>query len=239
MQPSGLRPSPTDAAAETGRWATSHRDVAAPVGEPSKQPASGLQKAKSRLPLWGRWIRVSEDGEGSPPEACRRPSLASPFGGGGLALARRERAARQRLAEGQVSPPPLGEVPPQGDGEGSPPEACRRPSLASPFGGRWCPVGTVQRLVSAAASVGDGRSPLGCITRAGRRECPRRGRRGQPASGTSPKQSLFALTYRPAVPYNQTTSWGSSLLGLPSGNVNTLANAWYCLKKRDSWKTSI
>ena len=52
------------------------------------------------------------------------------------------------------------------------------PSLASPFGGRWCPVGTVQRLVSAAASVGDGRSPLGCITRAGRRECPRRGRRG-------------------------------------------------------------
>ena len=45
------------------------------------------------------------------------------------------------------------------------------PSLASPFGGRWCPVGTVQRLVSAAASVGDGRSPLGCITRAGRREC--------------------------------------------------------------------
>ena len=113
------------------------------------------------------------------------------------------------------------------------------PSLASPFGGRWCPMGTVQRLVSAAASVGDGRSPLGCITRAGRRECPRRGRRGQPASGTSPKQSLFALTYRPAVPYNQTTSWGSSLLGLPSGNVNTLAIAWYCLKKRDSWKTSI
>ena len=35
MQPSGLRPSPTDAAAETGRWATSHRDVAAPKGEPS------------------------------------------------------------------------------------------------------------------------------------------------------------------------------------------------------------
>ena len=177
-----------------GSWAASRRLAlsvtanavpAPPKGEPSKQPARGLQKAKSCLPLWGRWTRVSEDGEGSPPEACRRPSLASPFGG------------------------------------------------------RWCPVGTVQRLVSAAASVGDGRSPLGCITRAGRRECPRRGRRGQPASGPSPKQSLFALTYRPAVPYNQTTSWGSSLLGLPSGNVNTLANAWYCLKKRDSWKTSI
>ena len=177
-----------------GSWAASRRLAlsvtanavpAPPKGEPSKQPARGLQKAKSCLPLWGRWTRVSEDGEGSPPEACRRPSLASPFGG------------------------------------------------------RWCPVGTVQRLVSAAASVGDGRSPLGCITRAGRRECPRRGRRGGGASGTSPKQSLFALTYRPAVPYNHTTSWGSSLLGLPSGNVNTLANAWYCLKKRDSWKTSI
>ena len=56
MQPSGLRPSPTDAAAETGRWATSHRDVAAPKGE---------------------------------------PSLASPLGGGGLALARTERASCQ------------------------------------------------------------------------------------------------------------------------------------------------
>ena len=66
------------------------------------------------------------------------------------------------------------------------------PSLASPFGGRWCPVGTVQRLVSAAASVGDGRSPLGCITRAGRRECPpREGGEGKPlarspASGKPP-----------------------------------------------------
>ena len=59
------------------------------------------------------------------------------------------------------------------------------PSLASPFGGRWCPVGTVQRLVSAAASVGDGRSPLGCITRAGRRECPpREGGEGTPPPGS-------------------------------------------------------
>ena len=32
---------------------------------------------------------------GSPPEACRKPSLASPFGGGGLALARTERARRR------------------------------------------------------------------------------------------------------------------------------------------------
>ena len=45
MQPSGLRPSPTDAAAETGRWATSHRDVAAPKGG-----------AKSRLPPWGALV---------------------------------------------------------------------------------------------------------------------------------------------------------------------------------------
>ena len=69
MQPSGLRPSPTDAAAETGRWATSHRDVAAPEGEPSRCAAESLQKAKSRLPPWGRWTRVSEDGEGKLPAA--------------------------------------------------------------------------------------------------------------------------------------------------------------------------
>ena len=135
LSASGRRPAPTDAAAETGRWATSHRDVAAPVGEPSKQPARGLQKAKSRLPLWGRWTRVSEDGEGSPPEACRRPSLASPFGG------------------------------------------------------RWCPVGTVQRLVSAAASVGDGRSPLGCITRAGRREWTRVSEDGEGNPPAAPPQN--------------------------------------------------
>ena len=86
----------------------------------------------------------------APPKACAKPSLASPFGGGGLALARTERASCQRpprmgcvealagcplshgcrrasspeggaklvhnqkFAESQVSPPPLGEVPPQG-----------------------------------------------------------------------------------------------------------------------------
>ena len=64
---------------------------------------------------------------------------------------------------------------------------CQR--LASPLGGRWCPVGTVQRLVSAAASVGDGRSPLGCITRAGRREWTRVSEDGEgklPASPAAP-----------------------------------------------------
>ena len=31
--------------------------------------AKSLRKAKSRLPLWGRWTRVSEDGEGKLPAA--------------------------------------------------------------------------------------------------------------------------------------------------------------------------
>ncbi len=69
LSASGRRPAPTDAAAETGRWATSHRDVAAPEGEPSMCAAKSLQKAKSRLPPWGRWTRVSEDGGGKVPAA--------------------------------------------------------------------------------------------------------------------------------------------------------------------------
>ena len=106
---------------------------------------------------------------------------------------------------------PLGNVPPgrsgprRGSQVGAPPKACAKPSLASPFGGRWCPVGTVQRLVSAAASVGDGRSPLGCITRAGRRECPpRKGGEGKPlarspASGTPPSRCAAVREKRFAV----------------------------------------
>ena len=50
------------AAASVGRWATSHRDVAAPKGEPSRQLTRGLQKAKSRLPLWGRCPRRGRRG---------------------------------------------------------------------------------------------------------------------------------------------------------------------------------
>ena len=67
------------AAASVGRWATSHRDVAAPEG-----------RAKSRLPLWGalvpsghrsaldragrrEWTRVSEDGEGKLPASPAAP----------------------------------------------------------------------------------------------------------------------------------------------------------------------
>ena len=44
---------------------------------------------------------------------------------------------------------------PQGGSQvGSSPEACRKPSLASPLGGRWCPVGTVQRLTEPAGESG-------------------------------------------------------------------------------------
>ena len=39
---------------------------------------------------------------------------------------------------------------PEGGAVGAPPKACAKPSLASPFGGRWCPVGTVQRLTEPA-----------------------------------------------------------------------------------------
>ena len=102
------------------RWATSHRDVAAPKGG-----------AKSRLPLWGRWTRVSEDGEGKAPAAsshglCRSagglPSQSpngdsSPKGGA-------KYVRYQKLAQSQVSPPPLGEVSCLWhDGEGNPPPA--------------------------------------------------------------------------------------------------------------------
>ena len=45
LSASGRRPAPTDAAAETGRWATSPRDVAAPKGEPSMCAAKSLRKA--------------------------------------------------------------------------------------------------------------------------------------------------------------------------------------------------
>ena len=55
-----------------------------------------------------------------------------------------------------MTPPPKGEA-----------------RLGSPFGAATSRWDVAQRPVSAAASVGDGRSPLGCITRAGRREWTR------------------------------------------------------------------
>ena len=67
---------------------------------------------------------------------------------------------------------PLGNVPPgrsgprRGSQVGAPPKACRKLSLASPLGGRWCPVGTVQRLTEPAgesAPVGGGEGqPQSC-----------------------------------------------------------------------------
>ena len=104
------------------------------------------------------------------------------------------------------------------------------PSLASPFGGRWCPVGTVQRLVSAAASVGDGRSPLGCITRAGRRECPRRGRRGllqQPTPRTC--ASLLMSTSEASCHRRE---WRAQALGRESPGVQPPGS--FCLVKGKS-----
>ena len=58
----GCRRASVSAAASVGRWATSHRDVAAPKGEPSRQLTRGLQKAKSHLPLWGRCPRRGRRG---------------------------------------------------------------------------------------------------------------------------------------------------------------------------------
>ena len=59
----GCRRASVSAAASVGRWATSHRDVAAPKGEPSWYTTRSLQKAKSRLPLWGRCPRRGRRGQ--------------------------------------------------------------------------------------------------------------------------------------------------------------------------------
>ena len=57
-----------------------------------------------------------------------------------------------RSAAGQR---PTGTQRPQrGNQVGSSPKACRKPSLASLLGGRWCPVGTVQRLTEPAGENG-------------------------------------------------------------------------------------
>ena len=74
LSASGRRPAPTDAAAETGRWATSPPGlVAAPKGEPSLAS-----------PFGGRWCPVG---------TVQR--LTEPAGESGLALARTERASCQ------------------------------------------------------------------------------------------------------------------------------------------------
>ena len=97
--------------------------TAPPRGEPSMCATKSLRKAKSRLPPWGRWTRVSEDGEGKLPAApshglCRsaggRPSQ-SPNGDSVSAAAS---VGRWATSHRDVAAP---------KGE---------PSLASPFGER-------------------------------------------------------------------------------------------------------
>ena len=61
------------------------------------------------------------------------------------------------------------QLPQRGSQVCAPPKACAKPSLASPFGGRWCPVGTVQRLTepageSAPAGGGGGEVPAPLAT---------------------------------------------------------------------------
>ena len=89
-------------------------------GLPSQSPSGDSSPeggAKSRLPLWGRWTRVSEDGEGKLPAA---PSHGLCGSAGGL-------PSQSRL-------PPC-QLPRRGSQVGTQPEVCRKPSLASPFGG--------------------------------------------------------------------------------------------------------
>ena len=98
--------------------APSHGLCGSAGGLPSQSPSGDSSpegRAKSRLPLWGRWTRVSEDGEGKLPAApshglCGsaggRPSQSpngdsSPKGGA-------KYVRYQKLAQSQVSPPPLG-----------------------------------------------------------------------------------------------------------------------------------
>ena len=111
----GCRRASVSAAASVGRWATSHRDIAAPKGEPSRCATKSLQKAKSRLPLWGRWTRVSEDGEGKLPAA---PSHGLCGSAGGRPSQSRLPPCQLPQRGSQVSPPPLGEVPSLGGRRG-------------------------------------------------------------------------------------------------------------------------
>ena len=64
---------------------------------------------------------------------------------GQLAAARAHREDSARARRGRVGPLSrlAATAPPKGE-----------PSLASPFGGRWCPVGTVQRLTEPAGESG-------------------------------------------------------------------------------------
>ncbi len=97
---------------------------------------------------------------------CRRASVSAAASG---AVCQWQTSSTDRRGSGDR---PLGNVPPGRSGpEGGAKyvrrhKACAKPSLASPFGGRWCPVGTVQRLTepageSAPAGGGEGQ-PTPC-----------------------------------------------------------------------------
>ena len=167
------------------RWATSHRDVAAPKGEPSRCAAESLQKAKSRLPPWGalvpsghrsaldragrrEWTRVSEDGEGKLPAA---PSHGLCGSAGGLPSqspngdSSPKGGAKSRLPLwGRCHAFGMTErarrwLAPQLSGSrllGAPPKACAKPSLASPFGG-GAPVGGGEGSVKPPSRCATGR----------------------------------------------------------------------------------
>ena len=92
---------------------------APPRGEPSRCATKSLRKTKSRLPLWGRWTRVSEDGEGQVPAApshglCRSagelPSqspngASSPKGGAKSRLPLWGRCHAKGMTERATAPP--------------------------------------------------------------------------------------------------------------------------------------
>ena len=126
--------------------APSHGLCGSAGGLPSQSPSGDSSpegRAKSRLPLWGRWTRVSEDGEGKVPAA---PSHGLCGSAGGLPSQSRL-APCQRL--GCRLGRPLGNVPPGRSG----PEGRAKSRL--PLWGALVPSGH--------------RSAL---DRAGRRECP-------------------------------------------------------------------
>ena len=93
LSASGRRPAPTDAAAETGRWATSHRDVAAPKGG-----------AKSRLPLWGRCHAFGMTERATCPRRARALAVRT-----GAAFSRQSRLPARSVLDGpHWGPGPLG-----------------------------------------------------------------------------------------------------------------------------------
>ena len=89
----GCRRASVSAAASVGRWATSHRDVAAPKGEPSRCATKSLQKAKSCLPLWGALVPSGD-----------RPGPTEPAGET-LAAARAHQENSARARRGRVALP--------------------------------------------------------------------------------------------------------------------------------------